>query len=644
MRSIFRKCVMTVAAMIIALICSVIIVSAAPYNGQVFEFLQPNGTMVSVKVFGDEFYHRVESIEGYTLIRDKQTGYICYAKLNRDGLDFDSTGVIYNNDHGYYVPMAISQNTPKRLNLGNERLKEIVSEKRSIFAEAERETRQQFNLSGSSLEPTRSGNQEINGMTIVIDFADVKSYIPTSQISDFMNQVNYSDGYNNGSVRDYFYDVSGGMIDYTNDVFYYESPNPFSYYDNSYLDFPESAAELVVEALDYLASSANVNNQVFLDCVQQLTVLPNGRVPLNIYYAGASYVWMQGLWPHSWGIYLTTINNKPIIGYQITNIGDGFSLRTFLHENGHMLFDFPDLYDYTDATSGIGNFCLMAYGGNDFNPVPPCPYLRINAGWGETKSLNIPVSGSTVQVETNALGAYKYSTMHANEYFLLEHVRKDIGRYGYFPGDGIVIYHIDEHGSNDYTSNTSAYGTHARVFVELADTASRTYPYLLYEYGNQNNVYPYGNNKSFSQTSVPNSSLWNGTATSLNLGNLTTTFAFGSMYIGHYRDYQIISKVTDMIYESNKWKYNTISLEEKGAVSTGNVFVVIKRYNASGGLIHEESKSVRLVSGFGVYTPVSSSAHIDGIGDRVEILIYDDSTCQSMINKQHVVVPVFKFN
>ena len=45
--------------------------------------------------------------------------------------------------------------------------------------------------------------------------------------------------------------------------------------------------------------------------------------------------------------------------YQITSIGSELTLRTFCHENGHMICDFPDLYDYGDESSGVGDFCLM---------------------------------------------------------------------------------------------------------------------------------------------------------------------------------------------------------------------------------------------------------------------------------------------
>ncbi|MDR0305255.1 MAG: hypothetical protein LBI42_00285 [Chitinispirillales bacterium] len=44
-------------------------VNAAPVNGEEFSFRQPDGSQVPVRVWGDEFYVELESLDGYTLIR-----------------------------------------------------------------------------------------------------------------------------------------------------------------------------------------------------------------------------------------------------------------------------------------------------------------------------------------------------------------------------------------------------------------------------------------------------------------------------------------------------------------------------------------------------------------------------------------------
>ena len=74
---------------------------SAPYFGDIFELKQPDGTTVRAKLYGDEFYARIEGLDGYTLVRDPATNYLCYAKLNTDQSEFISTGVVYKETTGY---------------------------------------------------------------------------------------------------------------------------------------------------------------------------------------------------------------------------------------------------------------------------------------------------------------------------------------------------------------------------------------------------------------------------------------------------------------------------------------------------------------------------------------------------------------
>ncbi|MHC4388634.1 MAG: hypothetical protein ACYSX1_08495, partial [Planctomycetota bacterium] len=80
----------------ILLVCLRSPVSAAPYFGELFEFRQPDGSYTEVKVWGDEFYQRVESPDGYTLVRHPESRWICYAQLSSDGSELIPTNVVYH--------------------------------------------------------------------------------------------------------------------------------------------------------------------------------------------------------------------------------------------------------------------------------------------------------------------------------------------------------------------------------------------------------------------------------------------------------------------------------------------------------------------------------------------------------------------
>ena len=48
-------------------------------------------TSVDVRLYGSEFYMRAEGLDGYTLVRDETTDWICYAKLSEDGSSLIAT-------------------------------------------------------------------------------------------------------------------------------------------------------------------------------------------------------------------------------------------------------------------------------------------------------------------------------------------------------------------------------------------------------------------------------------------------------------------------------------------------------------------------------------------------------------------------
>ena len=49
-------------------------------------------------LYGDEYYIRAETTDGYTVIRDEVTGWICYATLSEDKTSLVSTGIHYGGE------------------------------------------------------------------------------------------------------------------------------------------------------------------------------------------------------------------------------------------------------------------------------------------------------------------------------------------------------------------------------------------------------------------------------------------------------------------------------------------------------------------------------------------------------------------
>ncbi len=223
--------------------------------------------------------------------------------------------------------------------------------------------------------PERATVGDFLGLGLLIDFSDEPGTIPRDEVERFSNEQGYSGFGNNGSVFDYFRDNSIGRCRYTNIVAdYYRAQHPKSHYTDPNIPQGVRARQLIVEALSHLQA----NNFDFTP----LTADSGGFVyAMNVYYAGAVVNnWAEGLWPHAWhlGTPVLLAPGKSAFDYQFTDMSHELTLGTFCHENGHMLCDYPDLYDYGSESSGAGTYCLRCGGGNinEKNPVHISGYLK----------------------------------------------------------------------------------------------------------------------------------------------------------------------------------------------------------------------------------------------------------------------------
>ncbi|MBK7771635.1 MAG: M6 family metalloprotease domain-containing protein [bacterium] len=413
--------------------------TAAPYYGARFDLGQPDGSTVPVLVWGDEYFQHIESLDGFTLVRDKATGVICYAVLAADGEALVSTGV----RAGDAAVAGLGLEKHRRLP-ATARARQVQSARDQLDAELPKFAGKQ----AKALEPASTGN--VQGITLIIDFSDQPATVPAANFTAYLNQPGYTGYGNHGSVRDYFHDVSDGALTYTNFVptAYFRAPQPKSYYDSTALPYGQGARILIQAALVALNNSGfdfsqyDSNGDGYVDA-------------LNAFYAGEpSLGWSEGLWPHSSSIYYAA-DGVATNRYQITNIGSGLSLGTFCHENGHMLCFWPDLYDYDSDSSGVGRFCLMCNSGPSNNPVEPSAPLKDLAGWTSSMTVLTGISNA-LPVSAGVNQFYKVANpARANEYYMIEN-RQASGRDASLPDVGLAVWHVDTSGSNSNQDQTPA--------------------------------------------------------------------------------------------------------------------------------------------------------------------------------------------
>jgi hypothetical protein len=64
-----------------------------PFFGKTYVFTQPDGSEIKVRGWGDQHYAVFETLDGYAIVKDPDTGFYCYAELSENKDNLLSTGV-----------------------------------------------------------------------------------------------------------------------------------------------------------------------------------------------------------------------------------------------------------------------------------------------------------------------------------------------------------------------------------------------------------------------------------------------------------------------------------------------------------------------------------------------------------------------
>jgi M6 family metalloprotease-like protein len=493
----------------------------SPFVDQPFEFTQPDGSKISLTGSGNQFSAIFEDAQGFVVIRDPSSGYYVYARLNGAQSDFEPTTAVAGRDS----PQAAGLQPHLRPRPGaragamsfaaergpvtQTRWQQRITERRAQQRSAAEAARRGLTFAPPSQETTGT----FVGLCLLIAFPDIPATIPTSEVDNFCNRIGYAGFGNNGSVHDYFADVSNGRLRYTNLVTaYYTAQHPRSHYTDETIPDGQRARELILEGLTDLASNG-------FDFTP-LTADGQGFIrALNVYYVGPRVNnWSKGLWPHAWHLAapVTVAPGMRFFDYQFTNMGDELTLGTFCHENGHMICDFPDLYDYAAdsfRSNGIGDYCLMCAGGrDDKNPVRVSAYLNRLAGWAHSVTPTEPGMQGTLAADRDEFLIHPKSP---SEYFLIEN-RLATGRDAQLPTQGGCLWLCEHGGSNEHQDGTPT--LHYECALIQADGERHLERGI--NLGDSGDLFHAGTQAEFGDATLPNSRWWDGTPSGLELRDI----------------------------------------------------------------------------------------------------------------------------
>ena len=448
--------------------------------------VQPDGSLLKIYLFGDEYLHWNTDETGYPVI------------LSADG----KTWVYARQELGRLLPTSHIAGSvdPASVGLSKPDIKSLKpSEAKPDRLQSGSEDLQMFPPAGT-----------MRNLVVLVNYTDLTVTSTRQQFDDLFNQTGYSTDGAFGSVKDYFSEVSHGALVVQSTVVepvtvsqgyaYYGANNIYGYDVRPRTMVQEALAALEARGFDFTTVDGDGDGWV-----DGLTIIHAGG---GEEYSGndPNYIWSHQAYLSTTliydGIRMRPYHTEPArrgwdsspSTWGITRIG------VICHETGHFL-GLPDLYDYDYDSEGVGNFCLMAggswNGSGGTTPSHPSAFCKEGLGWSIPSLISAGGFYAISQAETST-NLYKIRVGFAgNEYFLIEN-RQGVGFDSALPGSnrGLLIWHID--------SNQPDNDDQTHFLVDLEEASGTQHLELNQNSGDDADYFREGNATEFTGTSVPN--------------------------------------------------------------------------------------------------------------------------------------------
>lgn len=510
-----KKTFLLIFSLLFLIIGSSKVSFAVPAAPVIYELIQPDGTVVEARQWGDEWSHGWETTDGYSIIFDKKAENWKYA-LDNNGRLAASKRLVGRDNPPPNIPLHLRPAVRGR----SETLQQ--------------QTAQSSDMPQEVVPPAGIANVPV----ILINFSNTNAtYTP----ADF-NSLLFGTG--NKSMKDFYEEVSYGAFSVSAGpsgvAGWYTASNTHNYYGRNFFGSDRWPGTLVREAVaaadatfDFAPYDQDGDCYVdVIEIVHQGTGEEAGGPPTDI-------------WSHRWNLNSAFFFGRSDGGEYITNdtaacgnikvddyvmqpeilFGGLQTMGVFAHEYGHAL-GLPDLYDTDNSSEGIGNWGLMAGGSWNSVTTPGDTPAHMSAwskyflGWISPVQVTGVLLNQPIQQAATSADVYQFlpgSPSGGGEYFLIEN-RNQTGFDAGLPGSGLAIWHIDESKSNNtqecYPPNDCT-STHYWVSLEQADANWDLEKNI--NRGNATDLWYLGNATTFDAASTPDSNLYDGSSSDVSV-------------------------------------------------------------------------------------------------------------------------------
>lgn len=429
---------------VVAAVALCLPVRAVPARPGVTAVRQPDGTLLRVRIIGDEFGHLMIGESGDALVPDAD-GWLCYAEFTSEGRAV-SSGVRCGGQsdgisaYGYGTRGSIPYG---QLSVRSAKARRLRS------------------VAGRSLSVDMRPPKAARAIVLLAQFPDKGFKFGPNHFSDMLCKSGYASFGGTGSALDWLNDQYKGATEFVIDI------GPVVTVSHSHTWYAQTDANDVDRAAE---------------CVYEACRLSDAQVDFSrydfvyVFYAGGNSADgsdVNAIWPHAWSIseyYRASGKDVPDLNFDGVRVdayamsselctrrgGEDVSfatIGTFCHEFSHILGQY-DLYDTdyessggkSDALYATSVMCKGSY--NNDGSTPP----GYNAVELEIAGLLTPRHASagtyTLAPISEVRMALKISGEDADEHYLVE-ARSASGWDKYIGGSGMLVYHVDRRKSAD---------------------------------------------------------------------------------------------------------------------------------------------------------------------------------------------------